>query len=74
MKAALIQQEDKQFEQDLIERLKAEDPSFAADLDVDSKRRETQLQIQLHVKNQLKKSLMIDDTHWRCVNLVTQLL
>jgi len=61
LKVAQLQQEDKQFEQELIERLKAEDTAFAADLDVDSKRRETQLQIQLHVKNQLKKSLMIDD-------------
>lgn len=61
MKVALLQQEDKQFEQELIERLKAEDTAFAADLDVDSKRRETQLQIQLHVKNQLKRSLMIDE-------------
>lgn len=52
------QQEEKQFEQKLIEDLKKEDEAFAKDLDVERKKRETAQQIQIHKQNQLKKLLV----------------
>lgn len=55
---ARLQEEDKQFEQQLIEKLKAEDTVFAADFDVEKKKKETQMQIQIHLQNHLKKSLL----------------
>lgn len=59
-KSALFQEQDKQFEQKLIEKLKAEDVFFADDFDVEKKKRETQQQIAKHVQDQLKKSLLVD--------------
>jgi hypothetical protein len=52
------QEEEKRFEQQLIDKLMKEDDKFAADYDVERKKRDTAQQIQIHHQNQLKKKLM----------------